>query len=68
MHQKAKFQFHGESRPAEGEMVMNAFGGLKMGRNSGGRCSEAYSEKSGRKTTHTLKHMLKFRKFPIDWI
>ena len=68
MHQKAKFQFHGENRPAEGEMGMDAFGGLKTGPNSGGRCSEAHSVKSGWKTTHTLKHMLNLRKFPIDWV
>ena len=45
-----------------------AFWGLKSGQKQGWCCSNARTAKTNRKTTHTLKHMLKWRKFPTDWM
>ena len=45
-----------------------AFWGSKTGQKQGGCCLNARTAKTNRKTTHTLKHMLKLRKFPTDWM
>ena len=49
-------------------MAGNAFWGSKTGQKQGGCCLNARTAKTNRKTTHTLKHMLKLRKFPTDWM
>ena len=45
-----------------------AFWGSKTGQKQGGCCLNARTAKTNRKTTHTLKHMLKLRKFATDWM
>ena len=45
-----------------------AFQGLKTGQKQGGRCLNARTAKTYRKTTPTLRHMLNLRKFPTDWM
>ena len=67
MHQKRKFCFHLKSRSSEGDIVWIAFWGLKAGQKQGARYQNAYIAKTNQKTIHTLKHMLKLRKFPTDW-
>ena len=68
MHHKHKFRFLLKSSSSEGDMTGIAFWGLKTGQKQRGCCLNARTAKTNRKTTPTLKHMLKLRKFPTDWM
>ena len=68
LHHKRKFRFFWKSRSSEGDMAGIDFWGSKTGQKQGGCFWNARTAKTNRKTTHTLKHMLKLRKFPTGWM
>ncbi len=59
--------FSRKNSPSKHEHVGNELGGLRAGRKWWGRCLRARTSKSRWKTPHTLKHMLNFHRFAIDW-
>ena len=64
---KIKYRFDDESSPVWCEGGGIAFWGLKSGQKQGGRCLRARTAKTIPTTTQTLKHMLNFHRFWIDW-
>ena len=68
MHYKHKSPFLEKSRSSEGNMTGIAFWGLKTGKKQRGCCLNARTAKTNRKTSPTLKRMLKLRKFRTDWM
>ncbi len=67
MAKKIIFHVCQKNRPSTWNTAEIGFGGLWTGRKQRGRCLRARTVKTNPKTTPTLRHMLNFHRFAIDW-